>query len=87
MPPRIESVTHNGTGTAGEPVTVTVLAQDVVADPLTYQFDFDGNGVFEVTNSSGNCHSRVRGRRRLPGERAGQRRRRWAKPPATSRSR
>ncbi len=43
MLPRIESVTHNGTGRAGKPVTVTVLARDVVADLLTYQFDLDGN--------------------------------------------
>src|SRR5690606_186238 len=46
-----------GRATEGSPVTVSVVASDAagVNDPLTYEFDFDGDGVFEVSNDSGSA--------------------------------
>ena len=37
----------------GAPVTVTVSAADVPGDPLWYEFDFDGNGSFDIANATG----------------------------------
>ena len=37
----------------GSPVTVTVNASDPNEDPLTYRFDFDGNGTYEISNNTG----------------------------------
>ncbi|MDP6719931.1 MAG: S8 family serine peptidase, partial [Pirellulaceae bacterium] len=53
--PTITDVSNDGPVNAGSSVTVTVSASDPAGayDPLTYSFDFDNNGTFEVTNSSG----------------------------------
>ena len=52
-PPEILSVTNDGPVVAGEPATVTVAATDVSGDPLTYELDFDNDGVFEISNTTG----------------------------------
>ena len=55
--PVISDVSNDGPVNVGSPVTVTVSASDAagIVDPLTYLFDFDNNGTFEVSNSSGNA--------------------------------
>ena len=57
--PNISSVTNNGPVAEGSPVEITVIASDVAGplDPLTYLFDCDNNGNFEVNQSTnkGNC--------------------------------
>jgi hypothetical protein len=57
--PNITSVTNNGPVGEGSPVQLTVSASDIAGplDPLTYLFDCDNNGSFEVTQSSniGSC--------------------------------
>jgi hypothetical protein len=52
--PQITSLTNTGPVLAGQPVTVTVIADDVAADlPLTYEFDVGGDGAYDVSNNSG----------------------------------
>ncbi len=52
--PVIDSVAHDGPVDDGSPVTFTVQASDPAsADVLTYEFDFDNNGQFEVADSDG----------------------------------
>ena len=55
--PTISEVTNDGPVNAGSPVTVTVSASDPagVSDPLTYLFDFDNDGTFEVSTTSGSA--------------------------------
>ncbi len=55
VPPTISAVSNNGPGLEASPVTVTVTASDVAgaADPLTYWFDFNNDGVYELSNSTG----------------------------------
>jgi hypothetical protein len=54
LPPEILSVTAGGPARAGNPIRETVLAVDPeAAGPLTYQFDFDNDGVFEKSNRTG----------------------------------
>ncbi|MCL4205693.1 MAG: VCBS repeat-containing protein, partial [Pirellulaceae bacterium] len=52
-PPTIDSVTNNGPVEEGSPVTVTIHATDPAGDrdPLTYEWDFDNNSVYEVSSS------------------------------------
>ena len=55
VPPTIGGVTNTGPADEGGPVTVSVAATDAV-DPtgvLTYAFDFDGDGVYEVGPQAG----------------------------------
>jgi YVTN family beta-propeller protein len=57
--PTIGSVTNNGPVTAGSPATITVTATDPAGanDPLTYSFDCDNNGTFEIGPQAGNSAS------------------------------
>jgi 1-phosphatidylinositol phosphodiesterase len=50
VPPTIQSVTNSGPVIHGSATTVTVLASDPAGafDPLSYAFDCDDDGVFEV---------------------------------------
>jgi PKD repeat protein len=51
--PTVTSVTNNGPVDEGSAVTVTVTASDPAGsnDPLTYEFDFDNDGGYEVSGS------------------------------------
>jgi PKD repeat protein len=53
--PRVTSVAGDGPALEGSPVAVTVTAVDPDGgeQPLTYQFDFDGDGVFEQSTTNG----------------------------------
>jgi PKD repeat protein len=53
--PLISAVTNNGPQNEGSPVTVTVNASDPAAGAggLTYAFDFNNDGTFAVTNTTG----------------------------------
>jgi parallel beta-helix repeat protein len=52
-PPWISTFTATpSTSTEGTPVVFTVTAKDAQDDPLTYSFDFDSDGVFDVTGPS-----------------------------------
>jgi VCBS repeat-containing protein len=46
--PVIASVTNNGPANEGSPATIKVTANDVDGDTLSYAFDCDNNGTFEV---------------------------------------
>ena len=52
--PVITSVTGPGTVDEGTPFTVTVAAQDAggAQDVLTYHFDFDNDGTYEISGAS-----------------------------------
>jgi len=54
--PTIVSVSNNGPVITGNPATITVTATDPAGanDPLTYSFDCDNNGTFEVGPQAGN---------------------------------
>src|SRR5262249_50079715 len=54
-PPIISSVTNDGPVTKGSAVRVTVTATDPdgTGRLLTYEFDFDNDGTFEVSNTTG----------------------------------
>jgi hypothetical protein len=54
-PPQIVSVTNNGPVPEGSLVGITVAASDpdTPAQLLTYQFDFDNDGAYEVSNTTG----------------------------------
>jgi VCBS repeat-containing protein len=55
LPPRILSITDDGPAAPGSELTVSVLASDPAGphDPLTYEFDFDNDGVYEISNDTG----------------------------------
>ncbi len=59
VPPVIDSITTNAPVPQGEPVNVTVTASDVagVNDPLTYEFDCDGDNIYEVGPQAANSTS------------------------------
>jgi CSLREA domain-containing protein len=59
VPPTIVSVTNNGPIVAAHAATITVVATDPAGanDPLTYSFDCDNNGTFEIGPQSGNSAS------------------------------
>ena len=46
--PVIASVSNNGPANEGSPATIKVTANDVDGDTLSYAFDCDNNGTFEV---------------------------------------
>jgi len=50
IPPSISSLTSDGPGTPGQPVTIDVTASDPAGadDPLTYEYDCDGDGTYEI---------------------------------------
>ncbi len=50
--PEIVSVVNNGPVASGDPVTVTISATDAGGDTLSYEFDFDGDGVYEVSGAT-----------------------------------
>jgi hypothetical protein len=52
--PVISQVSNNGPINEGSQVTITVAASDVAGsnDPLTYQFDCDNDGTYELSQSS-----------------------------------
>jgi CSLREA domain-containing protein len=56
VPPTIVSVSNNGPVVAAHAATITVTATDPAGanDPLTYSFDCDNNGTFEIGPQSGN---------------------------------
>jgi hypothetical protein len=53
--PSIDALADDGPKNIGAPITVTVTASDPAGanDPLTYEFDFDNDAVYEVTNTTG----------------------------------
>src|SRR6185312_3129127 len=57
--PTIVNVSNNGPVIVGNPATVTVTATDPAGanDPLTYSFDCDNNGTFEIGPQAGNSAS------------------------------
>ena len=58
VPPTISSITTDGPVEQGQPVTVTVNADDVgIDDILSYAFDCDNDGGFEVGPQPGNSTS------------------------------
>jgi len=50
---QIVAVTSNAPQRRGQPVTVTVTAQQQLSDPLTYSFDWDNDGVYDVVDQPG----------------------------------
>ncbi len=50
--PVISSVANSGPVRRTQPVTVTITAGDVAADPLLYSFDWDNNGSYEVVDQT-----------------------------------
>ncbi len=52
-PPVIQQVLANNPSSEGAEVRFVVQASDPGQDPLTYRFDFNGDGVFERTNTLG----------------------------------
>ena len=59
LPPVISNVNAESPINEGDSSTVTVTASDPagVADPLSYEFDCDGNNVFEVGPQASNSHN------------------------------
>ena len=53
LPPTIQQVIANNPSLEGNEVQFRVQAIDPGLDPLTYRFDFDQDGFFEVTNTTG----------------------------------
>jgi YVTN family beta-propeller protein len=56
VPPTIVSISNNGPVFVGNPATITVVATDPAGanDPLTYSFDCNNDGIFEIGPQSGN---------------------------------
>ncbi len=50
LPPAIVSVSDDGAVGQGSPLTLAVEAVDVADDVLTYAFDWNGDGLFDLTN-------------------------------------
>ncbi len=50
VPPMIDAITTDGPVAPGQPVAVSVTATDVagINDPLTYEFDCDGDGLYDI---------------------------------------
>jgi hypothetical protein len=59
LAPTINSVSNSGPVDSGEVVTVTVTATDPGTDSLTYSFDWDNNGVYEISDQSSNVATHV----------------------------
>ena len=58
-PPSITAFTTSASPVEGSEVVFTVTAEDEEGDLLTFDFDFDGDGFFEVTGSLSNTASNV----------------------------
>jgi len=50
-PPSIQQIVANNPSVEGSDVTFSVSAQDPGGDPLLYEFDFDGDGLFDRVSS------------------------------------
>ncbi|NIO11911.1 MAG: PKD domain-containing protein, partial [Deltaproteobacteria bacterium] len=50
--PTLNGLVNNGPVDEGSTATVTAAATDPASDALTYQFDFNNDGVFEVSQAS-----------------------------------
>jgi CSLREA domain-containing protein len=59
VPPAIAGIADNGPVFTGHPVTLTVTATDPAGanDPLTYSFDCNDDGIFEIGPQAGNSAS------------------------------
>ena len=55
LPPVISSVSQSGLTEEGNPVTVTINATDPGADVLSYSFDWENDGSYDIVNQSGNA--------------------------------
>ena len=55
LAPVISSVVNGGPVDEGNPVTVTVTASDVASDTLSYEFDCNNDGSYEVGPQAGNA--------------------------------
>ena len=53
LPPSIRQVSANNPSSEGAETRFEVLGYDPGQDPLTFRFDFDDDGVFDVTNNTG----------------------------------
>lgn len=53
--PEVLSVAESGPVAVGTPVTVDISATDVAGDTVTYEFDFDNDGVFETSSIVGSA--------------------------------
>ncbi len=64
VPPSITSVTNDGPVFANQPVQITVSVNAYAGDTLTYEFDCDNNGIFELgpqTSNIGTCTFSTKG--------------------------
>ncbi len=50
--PVINSITYSSGGQVGQPVTVTVQATDTPADTLSYSFDWNNDGIYEIEDQA-----------------------------------
>ncbi len=55
LPPVISSVSQSGLTEDGNPVTVTINATDPGADVLSYSFDWENDGSYDIVDQSGNA--------------------------------
>ncbi|MCO5208435.1 MAG: hypothetical protein M9936_01990 [Caldilinea sp.] len=51
---QVSAVTNSGPAARGAPVTVIVTATQELSDTLSYSFDWDDNGVYDVVDQAGN---------------------------------
>jgi hypothetical protein len=55
--PIITSITNTSPELKGSPITFTVLASDVVLDPLLYSFDWTSDGTYDIVDQVSNIAS------------------------------
>jgi PKD repeat protein len=55
--PVINSITNTSPELKGNPITFTVLASDVVFDPLLYSFDWTSDGTYDIVDQVSNIAS------------------------------
>ncbi len=48
----IETIENSGPVDAGKPVTITVSATQELSDPLSYSFDWEGDGLFDIVEQA-----------------------------------
>lgn len=58
VPPAIRSIAHAAVSRLGEEVVFVVEASDVAADPLSYAFDWENDGVFDTADQPSNTIAR-----------------------------
>ncbi|MCB9118274.1 MAG: hypothetical protein H6640_00940 [Caldilineaceae bacterium] len=51
---QVSAVTNSGPAARGAPVTVIVTATQELSDTLSYSFDWDDNGIYDVVDQAGN---------------------------------